>query len=307
MRLLQVKLTNTSQTLFRQLARFFGLAYAISWLLWSPYYLPLGIPADQLPYFHLLGCMGPMLAALVLLYRENGLAGIRQLGGRYRFGWQSVRWLAIGFGAPIALLLVIIGMTAPPVQQLFNWQGLFAGQEFGFLSPLSYIAVNIFFFGFGEEVGWRGFALPRLQTRYSAFTANLILTGCWAIWHWPLFFNPLGGYMHMGAGEVIGWLFSLVTGGMLFTWLFNSSRGSVVACALFHSMMDVVFMADLNIPQLSTYTGALITLWGLYIWLVYRPATLSPSPKVTVDVPESAGTAAEHAVYSINALSGSRL
>lgn len=231
----------------------------------------------------MLGSMGPLLASLLLLYRERGLAGIRALLGLERLGWVFTKWLLIGFGTPILLLLVIIGITLATHHQAPEWRGLFLGQEFGFLSPLSYILANFIFFGLGEETGWRGFALPRLQTRFSAFTANLILTAFWAIWHWPLFLNPLGGYIHMDIGGIAGWLFSLLTGGILFTWLFNSSRGNVLACALFHSMMDVVFMADLNLPQLSTYAGILITLWGLAVWQVYGRATLSSSPKLTSD------------------------
>ncbi|WP_338874663.1 type II CAAX endopeptidase family protein [Spirosoma sp. SC4-14] len=272
---------STSKVPVWRLARFFGLAYFISWLAWSPYYLPLNTPPSWLPYGHLLGSLGPMLASLILLYHERGFAGIRALAGGQRPGWPSLKWLLIGAGAPILLLLILIGIGLPSHPKAPNWQGLFLGQEFKFLSPVAYVLVNFFFFGMGEEIGWRGFALPRLQTRFSAFTANLVLTGFWALWHWPLFLNPLGGYIHMDIGGIVGWLFSLITGGILFTWLFNSSRGNVLACALFHSMMDVVFMADLNLPHISTYAGILVTLWGASVWLIYGRVTLSHSPKVT--------------------------
>jgi hypothetical protein len=50
-------------------------------------------------------------------------------------------------------------------------------------------------------------------------------------------------------------------------------------------MMDIVFMADLNIPMLETYTGVLITLWGIYVWLSYGHANLAPTPKITIEEP----------------------
>jgi membrane protease YdiL (CAAX protease family) len=269
-------------SLTKQLVQFLGLTYGISWLLWSPYYLPLGVPAKGLPYVHLLGSLGPMLAAVTLLYRENGMAGFRRLLGRTRPRRTFVYWLVIALGAPLVLLILIISFICIKQFTPLHWNKLLLSDEFSFLSPAAYVLGTLFFFGLGEETGWRGFVLPRLQANYSAFTANLILTFFWAVWHWPLFLNPLGGYSHMDIGAVIGWLFSLLTGGILFAWLFNSSGGNVLACALFHGMMDVVFMVDLNIPQLSTYTGILITLWGLYVWFVYKPANLSLVHKVHV-------------------------
>ncbi|HLL96613.1 MAG TPA: type II CAAX endopeptidase family protein [Spirosoma sp.] len=271
----------TSTSINRQLTQFFGLTYAISWLIWSPYYLPLGVPAHQLPYVHLLGSLGPMLAALVLIFREQGFGGLRRLAGQADSRRHFFRWMIIGFVLPIFVLHLIISFICIRQHDGVDWNLLFSSREYAFLSPGVYVLTNLFFFGFGEEVGWRGYALPRLQSRYSAFTANLIITAFWAFWHWPLFLNPLGGYGHMDIGELIGWLFSLVTGGVLFTWLFNSSRGNVLACALFHGMMDVVFMANLNLPQLSTFTGIVVTTWGLYVWLTYKPVNLSKWPKVT--------------------------
>ncbi|GAB4010334.1 hypothetical protein GCM10028808_20840 [Spirosoma migulaei] len=267
----------------RQLGQFFGLTYAISWLIWSPYYLPLTVPVNKLPCIHLLGSLGPMLAAFILIYRRQGLSGIGQLKGQAPSQRQFVRWLSVGFLAPVVVFVFIIGFICITQYRVPDLQRLFSSKEFAFLSPVSFILANIFFFGLGEEAGWRGFALPRLQAGYSAFNANLISTVFWAIWHWPLFFNPLGGYIHMDVGGVVGWLFSLLTGGILFTWLFNSSRGNVLACALFHGMMDIVFTADLNMPKLTTYTGILVTFWGLYVWFVYKPDNLSRSHKITVD------------------------
>ncbi|GAB2515518.1 CPBP family intramembrane glutamic endopeptidase [Spirosoma aerophilum] len=266
----------------KQLIQFFGLACGISWLLWSPYYLPLGVSVKVLLYVHFLGSLGPMLAAMTLLYREKGMDGIRQLLGRAIPKRTFVYWLFIAFLAPIALLVLLVIFTCIRQFAPLHWDTLVLSDEFSFLSPVAYVAGTLFFFGLGEEAGWRGFVLPRLQANRSAFTANLLLTFFWAVWHWPLFLNPLGGYMHMNAGAVIGWFFSLLTGGILFTWLFNSSGGNVLACAVFHRMMDVVFKIDLNVPQLNTYTGVLVTLWGLYVWLVYKPANLSLAHKTTV-------------------------
>lgn len=82
-----------------------------------------------------------------------------------------------------------------------------------------------------EEVGWRGFALPRLQARHTAFTATLIVGALWALWHLPIFFwvdNPMSRY------PFVLWFISTVAGAFIYTWLYNSTQGSVAAVALYH-------------------------------------------------------------------------
>ncbi|GAB4022122.1 CPBP family intramembrane glutamic endopeptidase [Spirosoma koreense] len=269
-------------SIHRQLLLFFGLTYALTWLIWSPYFLPLGIAVDKLPYVHLLGSLGPMLAALLVTIHTRGFSGIRALFGRVTSRRGYVRWLGVAFLAPLMMLLLIAGFVCVTQHRTPDWHRLFSSGEFSFLPPSIYVVVNIAIVGLGEEVGWRGFVLPRLQIHYSAFTSTLLLTLFWAIWHWPLFLNPLGTYNQMEAGSFIGWLFSLLAGGLLFTWLYNSSRGNVLACALFHGLMDVVFMADLNLPGIATYTGVLVTFWGFYIGFVYKPIDLSRFPRVTL-------------------------
>ena len=129
-------------------------------------------------------------------------------------------------------------------------------------------------FGLGEEVGWRGFALPRLQARHSALVATLLLTVGWAVWHIPLFlYRP--GYTGLGIAGVAGWLFSLVTGAVLLTWLYNSSRGSLLVVALFHATVDVVFTSTSSSPMVVNVLGAFITVWGILVVMVAGPRFLS--------------------------------
>lgn len=146
-----------------------------------------------------------------------------------------------------------------------------------------FFVYNVLFFGFGEEVGWRGFALPHLQQRLNALVATLVLTIFWALWHTPLFFYR-AGYTSMDVYGIVGWVFSLVTGSVLLTWLFNSSNGSVLACAIFHATVDIAFTSDLADKDIVNYTGFLITVWGIAVLLIYKPRTLAGTkPKVTAD------------------------
>jgi membrane protease YdiL (CAAX protease family) len=161
-----------------------------------------------------------------------------------------------------------------------NFQKTGLNKEFPqFNLPVLFI-YNLVFFGFGEETGWRGFALPRLQTRFSALKATLVLTLFWALWHWPLFlYRP--GYASMGPGGAAGWLLSLLTGSVLLTWLYNSSRGSVMVCAIFHATIDIAFTSDYLDKNIVGLMGMCITLWGIAVILIYKPRNLSRSFKVS--------------------------
>ena len=153
--------------------------------------------------------------------------------------------------------------------------------EYPHLPEAVYWAASLFFYGWGEETGWRGFALPYLQGRHSAIASTVLVSLMWACWHIPLFsFAP--GLSRMGAGEATGWYFSILTGAVLLTWLFNSTRGSVFIAAVFHGTMDIAFVSP-GPPSITTALGALITLWGFAVVLLAGPRDLSSSSKVTLE------------------------
>lgn len=148
--------------------------------------------------------------------------------------------------------------------------------EFNFVMFFMY---NLMFFGFGEEIGWRGFALPHLQNKHNALVSSILLTLFWAFWHWPLFlYRP--GYVDMEMSGIVGWVLSLFTGSILLTWLYNSSRGSILVCAVFHTTIDVVFTADISDKQVMNYLGMLITIWGVLTLIIFKSKNLSKKDKV---------------------------
>ncbi len=154
-----------------------------------------------------------------------------------------------------------------------SYQGIGVSKEFPQFGILGFLFYNIISFGYGEETGWRGYALPKLQRKYSAFIATVILTIGWAAWHLPLFlYRP--GYMGMGTGEIFGWILSLLTGSILLTWLYNSTRGSILICALFHATVDVAFTSDIVNTEIVSYMGVLITIFAIVILIIFKPANL---------------------------------
>jgi membrane protease YdiL (CAAX protease family) len=93
----------------------------------------------------------------------------------------------------------------------------------------------IIFVALGEEVGWRGYALPVLQARYSALFSSVILGVMWALLHLPLFFNPNTFYSNLPFGL---WLAYLIPFTILITWVFTCTRGSVLLVMCFHAAMN---------------------------------------------------------------------
>ncbi len=268
-------------TLKRPLACFFALACGISWLLWAPLWLPAfgisGLPT--LPFHHSLGALGPITAAFLVSAIESGRAGPADLVRRMGLWRGRLVWLAVALLAPYALLtLAVLGASA------FNGEpvslaGLGSSREFPQFSAAAFLIYNIASFGYGEEVGWRGFALSRLQARHSALVASLLLTAGWAFWHLPLFlYRP--GYTSMGAAGVAGWLFSLLTGAVLLTWLYNESRGSILVVAVFHATVDVAFTSGISSPWVVNAAGALITVWGIAVLVAAGPGRLASRGKM---------------------------
>jgi len=259
-----------------ELTMFSVLACAISWLIWLPLVLrSRGIDAPILPGHHTLGAVGPFAAALIVTWLGDGVIGLRALLARlvqWRIGWL---WFTVSLFGPWVLLLVAwldVGLFTG------SWPRI-GGPETGVgLSAPGLIGtwiVQTLTFGVGEETGWRGFALPRLQLQRSALAATLWLTLIWATWHIPAFlYRPT--YSAMNIPMLFGWLFSLATGAVLLTWIFNSTRGSILAVSLFHGSVDAVFISDTT-GALSSVTGALMLGAAVVVVVVARTKTLSGS------------------------------
>jgi uncharacterized protein len=263
---------------------FFLLSYAISWSIWSPLLLAKqGMISYQPPqYLHLLGSLGPALAALIMTRICSGSVGLRDLWRRM-FAWRVVpKWYAIAC-LPFLLFFVAILFTG-----WNNWEPQSFGHsaEYPELPALLYGIISILFSGWGEETGWRGFALPYLQTHQSALKATVIISLGWALWHLPLF-GFLPGFSSMGVAGILGWYLSGLTGAIILTWLTNSTRGSILIAAIFHGTMDIVFVSPAS-ASVTNILGAVITVWGIAVLFIAKPKYLSAMGKVVMGQAEDA-------------------
>jgi membrane protease YdiL (CAAX protease family) len=92
--------------------------------------------------------------------------------------------------------------------------------------------------GFGEELGWRGFALPRMQARQSALAASLLLGVLWGLWHLPLAIAQGGPLTAACLVQFIFFLLHVIAYAVLFTWVYNNTKGSLFLLVLFHTVGD---------------------------------------------------------------------
>ena len=244
-----------------QLATYFALAYAISWAVAVPLALQaIGILETQLPWaLHYLTAFGPAVAALILLMVLREPIGAARSNAFER----SAVWWTVGFASPL-LLFVIAQLVARTVgQPVPTWTDL---GRVNFLPDLGLTAWALWFVtsGCGEEVGWRGFALPRLQRGHSALISSVLLSIGWAGWHLPAFFY-VPSYTAIGLRILPGFFLGILAGAIVLTLLYNSSRGSVLAAVLWHASFNFVTGSPNATGLVAAVTSTLVIVWAVTI------------------------------------------
>jgi membrane protease YdiL (CAAX protease family) len=260
-------------------AAYFIFAFFFSWLVAVPLALQrAGVLSTHLPYsLHYLMAFGPMLAALIVVGATEGRRGLGRFlarGFRLSVGWP---WLAFALLAPLVLFAVgvgtavLIGRPGPGVGALGRINFL---PDLGVAAWLLWILTS----GLGEETGWRGYLLPRLQSRYSPPAASLILAVPWILWHLPAFFY-LPNYMSFGV-MLPGFAIGVAAGSIVYTWLYNRTGGSILAAVLFHGSFNFVTASAAGTGMVSAVASTLVMVWAVVILIgwksVRRPIGATP-------------------------------
>jgi uncharacterized protein len=280
----------------RALLKFFLLTYAAAWICWTASLAmsrgsPPRNPALALltaAVFHL-GVFAPALVALALTERDKeagGRAATQALLQRI-FKWRvGARWyvFAVGYIAAVKLLVAAVHRATSGAWPRF-------GEEPWYLMAAA-IMVSTWVQA-GEEIGWRGYALPRLSARFGLAPASVVLGILWASWHLPLFFFP--------GSDILGQSFPLyllqVTAlSVAMAWLYWRTHGSLLLTMLMHASVnntkDIVpsaVPAATNSFALSTSLVAWLTVAFLWIAAAYflfrmRKITTLPNGEITADV-----------------------
>lgn len=253
---------------------FYILAFTISWLGWIP--MAMGshhiAPFDN-PYFRfllILPAIGPALAAVIVTHVAYGKAQVRDLLKALIHWRVGPAWYLVAVLGPAVLLLGGQGIT-----KFLGFSLTRPEPQGNLLPPVISAFVMSLFSNPWEEVGWRGFALPHLQKRYTAWIATLIVGVLWGLWHLPLFFwagNPMAEY------SFLPWFISTVAGTFIYTWLYNGTEGSLLLVTLFHITLNTlgVVITGVSIIALAT----LYVLVALALVVAFGGANLSHRKRV---------------------------
>ncbi|MGB2964525.1 MAG: type II CAAX endopeptidase family protein [Anaerolineales bacterium] len=213
-----------------QIITFFVLTFIFSWFPWYA-----GIAPEVMT-------MGPSFAAFIVVLiigGKDGFADLVRPFGRWR---TNLKLWAIAIFGPAVLYLaglgvfLLMGGDAPPF--------IMIKEELN-LVPLYLVMVVLMPWNgpVGEEFGWRGYALPKLQNKYGPLTASLIIGSIWGIWHLPSFFNPIGVVgaitTKLGLGFIGIYMLGTIANSIFMTWLYNkTNQSALIAGIIWHAAIN---------------------------------------------------------------------
>lgn len=212
---------------------YLAITFAWSWGWWIPLALTSTTTQAGVAWpTHLIGLIGPAMAAFITFAIFGGRVGVADLWAR-TLRWR-VKWYWYVIIAVTALGAIIPAFTDPASALRYSGAG-----EWGLLTILVVLVLN----GFGEEIGWRGFLADHFLRKHSTAVTALIVWAIWGLWHLPLFW-VVSSFMQLGLGGTIGWSLGLLSGSIWLTWMYKSAGYSIFIVALWHTAFNFSTATD---------------------------------------------------------------
>lgn len=251
---------------------FFLLAYSLTWIL--------QIPAAVFPSWpellSFLGAFGPVVAALIVVGLITGREGVQQLINPIKNWRVGIHWYFI----------VLLGPTLMMVSSIYLYRLL--GKESATPASITvssmvvdhFLALFIIFIYqsiivWGEEIGWRGFALPNLQIQFHPILASVILGILWGLWHLPWFWIKGSVQQSM---SVQFFILATVGYSILYTWIYNGTRGSLLMMCLLHAANNTTVSYTMlffkPIIEEPVFSLTVLGLFNLMVILIAGPKLL---------------------------------
>ena len=221
-----------------------------------------GIVPIQIPFIvYLFLGWGFIFASVIMTGLTLGKDGVVALLKRYvqwRAGWQ---WYLAAFLLTPSLIVLAVYLNAALIGVSPDFSTVMAHKIFGELATLPLFILPFFLVDLisnGEEIGWRGYALPRLQTRYSALTSTLILGVIWGFWHLPKYLS------HWNTVSFAWFIVHAMAYAVILTWLYNNTKGSLLLVAISHASSNT---AGVFMPMANTVSGENMSAYVIFVLL----------------------------------------
>jgi len=257
---------------------FFSLAYGVSWIFGAP----AAVFPDWPGVLTLLTDLGPAVAAIIVVGLVEGENGIRRLLSPLKKWRVGIQWY----------LFVLLGPALMMVSAIYLYQVLGEGSDVSdsgrllsmtgrYFGALLMIFIFQFVIIWGEEIGWRGYALPRLQTNYHPILASVILGILWGFWHLPSFW--IEGSVHQKM-SVTFFVLASVGYSVLYTWIYNGTGGSLLLIGMLHAANNttvsytMLFFAP--ILEEPVFSLAVLGVFNLLVIIIAGPKLLWRPDKI---------------------------
>lgn len=290
----------------KELWWFILLACGISWVFWTPIMLatlglttafePLSVQwFRKLSHFQalsfsewlaVLGGAGPIGAAILVTWRSRGSAAVKDLWARVVQLEVAPQWYLAALLVPMVYIGVGMWLGAALSGSSLRLGGESAGAALG---SFAYSVLSMTIFIVCEELGWRGFMLPRLQADRGALRSSVIVGVAWAYWHLPYFISMGAGPRGSMTAGVMFALFSplmTIPVAILMAWVFNGAHGSIFIAMLFHA-------ANNSSARLFTVEGgsgaaqfaSLLAMWvaAIAVILIFGARNLSRRERFVIE------------------------
>lgn len=243
---------------------YFVLAYALAWGVILVVAGSKGFRADrfQLPdvmLMFLAMIIGPSLAGVTLTAVVDGKKGLQALFARMGHWRVGLRWYAVALLFPvliIAVLMVLSAVVSPVFAPGFTGIGLIVGLAAGFF----------------EEIGWTGFALPKLQLKHNALAASLMLGGLWGFWHLLAdYFGNAASMQELWLPYFLfGFIAAMIATRVLITWVYNHTRSLLLAQLMHASSTGFLYALGISATSPFGTSGYALSfvVYAAAIWIV---------------------------------------
>jgi membrane protease YdiL (CAAX protease family) len=250
----------------KKLITFVLFAYGISWLIWMPNVLAHNFKVGWKfsNWLHIAGGLGPFLGTVITICLFEKKVGLIKYFREKLSTLPSFTWVLVGFGMPVIFFLIVGLILGIFTGEWFAFTDLGLNSKLPTTKPVLIWLLWCFFYGLGEEGGWRGFLFPELTKSFQARIATLYVAFIWAPWHLPVFFYDKD-LSTMGFVGTIGWIVGLVFGSLLLGWLVKQSQFSLWPVILWHGTFNFFTTSDRVNPAIPALMSFMVIIFALWI------------------------------------------